>query len=239
MNCKPHKCCNPITDTSVLIDVKKYLGPSINYTVFDMDIIMNINATFFVLFELGVGPTDEAFTISGNSELWSEFSESKTIISAVKQYVFLKVKNTFDPPTSSYVLQAYDSQIQELEWRLRELASGMLDPDEEDKDDDCCCYHHCKPHRPNRPGKPNDSDTGDPENPDDPDDPNDPEDPSNPDDENSKPYELPIASVDTLGGVMIGDNVNVDEEGRISVDLENIGVATEEEVEEMLDRVFN
>lgn len=228
-------CCNPITDTSVLIDVKKYLGPSINYTVFDMDIIMNINAAFFVLFELGVGPTDEAFTISGNSELWSEFSESKTIISATKQYIFLKVKNTFDPPTSSYVLQAYESQIQELEWRLRELASGMLDPDEEDKGDDCCCchhHHHCKPNRPSKPTEPGDEDPNDPDNP---------EDPNNPDDEEptpSKPYVLPIATADTLGGVMIGDNVNVDEEGRISVKPEGVNVATKEEVDEILDSIF-
>lgn len=225
---KSHKCCNPITDTSILADVKKYLGPSINYTVFDMDIIMNINAAFFVLFELGVGPTDEAFTISGNSELWSEFSESKTIIAATKQYVFLKVKNTFDPPTSSYVQQAYDSQRQELEWRLRELTSGMLDSDEEDKDDDdcCCCHHHCKPHRPNKPNKPDD------ENPDNPEDPNDPE------EEDPTPYELPIASADTLGGVMIGDNVNIDEEGRISVNPEGVNIATAEEVSELLDSIF-
>lgn len=224
MKDKNHKCCNPITDTSVLIDVKKYLGPSINYTVFDMDIIMNINAAFFVLFELGVGPTDEAFTISGNSELWSEFSESKTIISAVKQYIFLKVKNTFDPPTSSYVLQAYDSQIQELEWRLRELASGMLDPDEENEEDDCCCHHHCKPNKPNKPDDPDDED---------------PENPNNPDDENQKPYELPIASETVLGGVMIGDNVNIDEEGRISVNPEGVNIATKEEVSEILDSIFN
>lgn len=219
---KNHKCCNPIIDTSVLIDVKKYLGPSINYTVFDMDIIMNINAAFFVLFELGVGPTDEVFTVSGNSELWSEFSESKTIIVATKQYVFLKVKNTFDPPTSSYVQQAYDSQIQELEWRLRELTSGMLDSDEEDKEDDCCCcHHHCKP---NKPSKPDD------ENPDNPEESK----PSNP----SEPYELPIASSDTLGGVMIGDNVNIDEEGRISVNPEGVNVATKEEVSKILDSIF-
>lgn len=215
------KCCNPITDTSVLIDVKKYLGPSINYTVFDMDIIMNINAAFFVLFELGVGPTDEAFTISGNSELWSEFSESKTIIAATKQYVFLKVKNTFDPPTSSYIQQAYDSQIQELEWRLRELTSGMLDSDEEDESD-CCCHHHCKPNKPSKPDEPDDPEEEDPN-------------PSNP----SEPYELPIASETTLGGVMIGNNVNIDEEGRISVNPEGVNIATEEEVSRILDSIFN
>lgn len=208
-----HNCCRPTLDASILNDVKKYLGPSIVYTVFDMDIIMNINAAFFVLFELGVGSEDEVFTISGNSELWSEFSENKSIISATKQYVYLKVKNVFDPPTSSYVLQAYESQIQELEWRLRELASGTFDKDEDESDKHCC---HCRPCKPGG----NTSDEEDPP----------------PDD--SESYTLPIASENTLGGVMIGDNVNIDEEGRISVNPEGVNIASDEEVSEVVDRIF-
>lgn len=205
-----------ILDTSILNDVKKYLGPTVVYTVFDQDIIMNINSAFFTLFQLGVGPEDEVFMIQDNKELWSSFSENKSIIAATKQYVYLKVKNVFDPPTSSYVMQAYESQIQELEWRLREMASGVFDPEKDE--DNCCHHHHCKPDKP-----------GDPE---------DPEEPGDPDDSPGK-YELPIATKDTLGGVIIGDNVNVDEEGRISVSPEGVNIATDEEVSGMLDEVFN
>lgn len=125
-----------IADSSILDDIKKYIGPSISYTVFDMDIIMNINAAFFTLFQLGVGSNKGVFTINDNTTSWSEFSNDVNVISAAKQYIYLKVRNVFDPPTSSYVLSAYESQIQELEWRLRELAAGVFDTDE-----DSNCYY--------------------------------------------------------------------------------------------------
>lgn len=210
---KKHKkkcCCDPSLDTSILTDIKKYLGPSVVYTAFDMDIIMNINAAFFTLFQLGVGPTDEAFTIEDNSAVWSSFSDDKGIVSATKQYIYLKVRNVFDPPTSSYVLQAYETQIQELEWRLREMASGSFDEDEED--DNCC---HCGGGH--KPEKPDDGDSS------------------------SSNYTLPPATAETLGGVIVGDNIDVDEEGRISIDkvqLGEIDVATDEDIMEVFNNVF-
>lgn len=200
-----------IVDGSILDEVKKYVGPSISYTVFDADILMNINAAFFTLYQLGVGPQDKVFSITDNTATWKQFSDDETAVAAAKQYVYLKVRNVFDPPTSSYVLQAYTSQIQELEWRLRELATGVF---EEEEDDDCGC---CVPNP--DPDIPDDGDSGD-------DEPTEPDPPVT-------PGELPIATRDRLGGVIIGENVNVDQEGRISIDK-----ATQEEVSEMLDRVF-
>ena len=40
------------------------------------------------------------------------------------------------------------------------------------------------------------------------------------------PYILPIASNETLGGVKIGENITIDENGVISVDLIGIGQGT-------------
>lgn len=120
---------------SILQDVKKWIGVTREYEVFDSDILMHINAAFFTLFELGVGPR-EGFVVEEGTEDWSEFSEDKIVVSAVKQYVLLKVRNAFDPPTSSYVLNANQSKIEELEWRLRELCSGLLDYVEEESPDD-------------------------------------------------------------------------------------------------------
>lgn len=118
-----------IVDGSILNEVKKYIGPSISYDVFDMDIIMNINAAFFTLFQLGVGDEKGVFTINDNTATWEDFCPSEDVIAATKQYIYLRVKNVFDPPTSSYVLQAYENQIRELEWRLRELGAGVFDDD--------------------------------------------------------------------------------------------------------------
>ena len=39
-------------------------------------------------------------------------------VEAAKQYIYLKVRTVFDPPTSGSVLEAYKKQIEELEWRL-------------------------------------------------------------------------------------------------------------------------
>lgn len=118
-----------ILDGSILNEVKKYIGPSISYDVFDMDIIMNINAAFFTLFQLGVGDERGIFTITDNTSTWEDFCPNEDVIAATKQYIYLRVKNVFDPPTSSYVMQAYEAQIKELEWRLRELGAGVFDDD--------------------------------------------------------------------------------------------------------------
>lgn len=117
---------------SILQDVKKWVGIVREYEVFDSDILMHINAAFFTLFELGVGPR-EGFALEDGTEDWPEFSEDKIVIAAVKQYVLLKVRNAFDPPTSSYVLNSNQSKIEELEWRLRELCGGFLDYESEDE----------------------------------------------------------------------------------------------------------
>ena len=46
-------------------------------------------------------------------------------LEAVKNYVYLKVRVTFDPPTSSSVLEAYKQQLNELEWRLNVQAESV------------------------------------------------------------------------------------------------------------------
>ena len=37
----------------------------------------------------------------------------------MKEYIHLKVAIVFDPPTSSYVMEAMKEQIKESEWRLQ------------------------------------------------------------------------------------------------------------------------
>jgi hypothetical protein len=38
----------------------------------------------------------------------------------VKTFIFLRVKMAFDPPNTSYLIDAAEKQIREQEWRLRE-----------------------------------------------------------------------------------------------------------------------
>ena len=103
---------------SILEDVKKLIGPSASYDIFDQELIIHINSVFSILKQMGVGPQDETFKITGTSEDWYDFFEEGDNLEMVKTYVYLKVKLIFDPPQSSIVTEAYNRQIAELEWRL-------------------------------------------------------------------------------------------------------------------------
>ena len=101
--------------TSILDSVKKMIGPSVIYDVFDPDLIMHINTVFFSLYQLGV--TEAPFVITGSDETWSDFY-SESDLEAVKTYVGLKTRMFFDPPTNSSLISAINEQIKELEWRI-------------------------------------------------------------------------------------------------------------------------
>lgn len=105
-------------EESILMTIKKMLGGSLVETDhFDMDIIININSVLMQLGQLGIGPT-EGFIIQDEYAIWSEFLLERKDLIAVQAYIYLKVKQVFDPPTSSFVLDSVDRQIKELEWRL-------------------------------------------------------------------------------------------------------------------------
>jgi hypothetical protein len=107
-------------EQSILISTKKILGIAADYVAFDLDIITHINAAFSTLTQLGVGPAT-GFMIEDDKTEWEEYIESEAKIgqlNTVKSYVFLKVRQLFDPPTTSYLITAMEKQIQELEWRL-------------------------------------------------------------------------------------------------------------------------
>lgn len=102
---------------SILNTIKKMLGLAEDYTAFDIDIINDINSSFFTLYQLGVG-TSVPFTIVDADDKWSDFIQNRNDLEPIKQYIYLHVKRAFDPPTSSFVSTSIDNQIAELEWRL-------------------------------------------------------------------------------------------------------------------------
>lgn len=111
---------------SILTSIKKMLGIDVEYTHFDADIIMHINSVFMILNQLGVGPA-EGFTIQDETSVWSDFVSDETPVQleAIKSYVYLKVKLLFDPPLSSSVIESYNRQIAEFEWRLNVAVDPM------------------------------------------------------------------------------------------------------------------
>jgi len=117
-------------ETSILTSTKKILGIAEDYIVFDLDIITHINSAFSTLAQLGVGPP-EGFMITDATAVWDDFVSADFQYNSVKSYVFLKVRQLFDPPSTSYLIAAVEKQIQELEWRLNVYREGLdwVDPD--------------------------------------------------------------------------------------------------------------
>ena len=108
---------------SILTSIKKLLGISEEYDSFDSDIIMHINSVFMTLNQLGIGPS-EGFMIEDDFATWNDYididaePDKKQLLSAIKTYIYLKVKLIFDPPLSSAVMEAIKQSITEAEWRL-------------------------------------------------------------------------------------------------------------------------
>lgn len=125
--------------SSILTDTKKSLGINEDDTDFDVDIIIHINAVFFVLMQLGIGP-DAGFQIEDSSDEWDDFLDEGPYLNLVKQYVYLKTRMIFDPPTTSFSLEAMKNQIDEQEGRLSLQREWLLDPVDpklsEEEDDD-------------------------------------------------------------------------------------------------------
>jgi hypothetical protein len=114
-------------EESILKSTKKILGLADTYTVFDLDVITHINAAFSTLDQLGVGP-DGGFFIENDRDEWSDFDIPANQLNLVKTYIFLKVRILFDPPTTSFLIEATNNQIREYEWRLSVFREWMLDP---------------------------------------------------------------------------------------------------------------
>jgi hypothetical protein len=103
--------------TSILNDVKTMLGVNLSDYNFDSDIITHINMALGIINQLGVGPSD-GLVVADYTTLWSALLSSGPTLSLVKTYVYLKVRLVFDPPTTSYLIEAKERQFKELEYRI-------------------------------------------------------------------------------------------------------------------------
>lgn len=109
---------------SILNGTKKALGISDDYNVFDADILMHINSVFGTLTQLGIGPA-EGFMIEDDTIEWAAFLGADVRYNAAKTYTYLRVRLLFDPPQSSYLINAMNEQMRELEWRLNVQREGV------------------------------------------------------------------------------------------------------------------
>lgn len=104
----------PVAET-ILSDIKRMLGIQPEVDEFNIDVTSHINGAFLALNQLGIGPSTP-FVIDATTE-WPSF---ETIIpkNVVLDYLYLKTKLVFDPPTASNIYEAYKDRIAELEFRM-------------------------------------------------------------------------------------------------------------------------
>lgn len=100
--------------TKVLATIKTMIGPSADYDAFDVDLLVHINSTLMYLAQMGVVP--DGTKITENTE-WSSLTTDEKL-EGIKSYIYFKAKIMFDPPASSTILNAYNEEIKQLEWRL-------------------------------------------------------------------------------------------------------------------------
>lgn len=104
-------------DDSILNTIKRMLGIPLEYDAFDFELVMFINSALARLRQLGIGPQDEFYKITGENETWKDFFGEKEYPD-VQSYVYLRLRLLFDPPQNSFVVSSFKDQAQETEWRL-------------------------------------------------------------------------------------------------------------------------
>ena len=116
---------NVVGEKSILLSIKKMLNIHEESLDFDDQIVLAINSVFMNLNQLGVGPVD-SFYINSKSTKWEDFLPGTNEYEGVKAYVYLKVRQMFDPPQNSFLVDAIDRQALELEWRLIAQAEEQI-----------------------------------------------------------------------------------------------------------------
>lgn len=117
-------------EESILKSTKKMLGIDDSNTVFDLDVLSHINSALSTLNQLGIG---EGAPITGSEAKWGDLNLPPVRLNMVKTLIFLKAKLAFDPPGTSYLIDAMKDQIAEQEYRLNVYAeSDRIIPESEE-----------------------------------------------------------------------------------------------------------
>ena len=104
----------------ILSSIKELLGISYEDESFDFEILMHINTTLAILFQMGVDEAGDTPVIDITTT-WRELFGDRTDLEMVKTYIYFKVKSMFDPPTNSAGLESLNRVMKEFEWRINNL----------------------------------------------------------------------------------------------------------------------
>lgn len=111
-------------DESILVSVKKLIGLAPEDDSFDTDLIIHINSAIDVLRQMGI---NSELYVEDETLIWGDYLPSDEYLQMVKSYVYMKVRKWFDPPQNGTAMEALNSSIAELEWRI----NVTVDPEKE------------------------------------------------------------------------------------------------------------
>lgn len=107
-----------ILNESILDTVKTFVGVDKDETVFDKELILEINSIFLELFQNGIDEL-KAFCVSDEKEKWSDINITPLIVLLdVKIYICIKVNILFDKSMSSSLVDNYNKIANEALWRI-------------------------------------------------------------------------------------------------------------------------
>lgn len=112
-------------EPSILKSIKKTLGLHPEDDAFDEDVMMHINSVFTTLTQLGIGPA-AGFAVESEQTTWSDFLGDDPRYAAAKSFTYLKVRLAFDPPGTSFAIDAMAKLAAEFEWRLNVQHEGEI-----------------------------------------------------------------------------------------------------------------
>lgn len=105
-------------DESILNSIKLLVNSEEEDHDFDAEIITYINDSFLALNAMAVG-TNEIFHIEDASAVWGDFTQDEGLIGSMKSFIAARVRLRFDPPTTSYLIDALKDQQFESGFYLR------------------------------------------------------------------------------------------------------------------------
>ena len=103
-------------EPSIFRSTRQIVGLTAESGPYDLEILTHINDAFSTLYQIGA--TTEAVTIEDQTTNWSDLGLSDEYTNMIKTYIFLKVRSVWDPPNTSFGLNAMKEHIQEREGRL-------------------------------------------------------------------------------------------------------------------------
>ena len=109
--------------SSILNDVKKMVYVSADAeTPFDKQLILLVNSAISQATQIGVGDKN-GFTITGDTETWSEWLGDDKRLEMVKMYIALKVSQLFDTSNGSSMNKVIDDELKQIEWRMHSVVN--------------------------------------------------------------------------------------------------------------------